>query len=147
MTTIENLKKYLEKIKKDDKQGKKINAFIYLRNEKELVREAEEIDRKIKLGKAGKLAGKIIAVKSCINVKGEIASCGSHVLENYTAPYNATVIEKIKGEDGLIIGMTNMDEFASGSSGETSAFGPTKNPINLELIPGGSSSGSAAGGP
>src|SRR5208337_1306359 len=108
--TVDKLKRYLEEIKKNDKQGKKINAFIHVRNEKELLKEAEEVDRKVKSGKAGKLAGKIIAVKSCINVKGEIASCGSHVLENYTAPYNATVIEKIKGEDGLIIGMTNMDE-------------------------------------
>ena len=114
-----------------------------MRDEKELLKEAEEVDRKIKSGKAGKLAGKIIAVKSCINVKGEIASCGSKTLENYRAPYDATVIEKIRKEDGIIIGMTNMDEFASGSSGETSAFGPTKNPRQLELIPGGSSSGSA----
>lgn len=143
MTTIENLKKYLEEIKRNDQQGKKINAFIHLRNEKELIKEAEEIDKRIKFGKAGKLAGKIIAIKSCINVKGEIASCGSHVLENYQAPYDATAVKKIKEEDGLIIGMTNMDEFACGASGETSAFGPTKNPTNLELIPGGSSSGSA----
>ncbi len=143
ITTIEKLRKYLEEIKKNDQQGKKINAFIHVRNEKELLKEAEEVDRKIKSGKSGKLAGKIIAVKSCINVKGEIVSCGSKTLEDYRASYNATVIEKIRKEDGIIIGMTNMDEFASGSSGETSAFGPTKNPRNLELIPGGSSSGSA----
>ncbi|MFZ1970615.1 MAG: amidase family protein [Candidatus Nanoarchaeia archaeon] len=144
MTTVEKLKTYLEEINKNDKQGKKINAFLHLQDEKELLREAGEIDKKIKSGRAGKLAGKIIAVKSNINVKGLIASCASHVLEDYKASYDATAIGKIKKEDGLIIGMTNMDEFASGSSGETSAFGPIKNPVNLDLIPGGSSSGSAA---
>jgi aspartyl-tRNA(Asn)/glutamyl-tRNA(Gln) amidotransferase subunit A len=143
MTTVSKLLGYLDEIKRNDKQGKKINAFIHVRDEKQLLKEAEEIDRKIKSGKAGKLAGKIIAVKSCINVKGEITSCGSKTLENYHAPYDATAIERIRKEDGIIIGMTNMDEFASGSSGETSAFGPTKNPRQLELIPGGSSSGSA----
>ena len=143
-TTLSNLQKYLVEIAKNDKQGKKINAFLQVRGEEELIREAKIIDEKIKNGKAGKLAGKIIAVKANINVKGLNASCASRTLENYKAPYNATVIKKIKQEDGLIIGMTNMDEFACGASGETSAFGPTKNPQVLELIPGGSSSGSAA---
>ncbi|HTZ42045.1 MAG TPA: Asp-tRNA(Asn)/Glu-tRNA(Gln) amidotransferase subunit GatA [Candidatus Omnitrophota bacterium] len=144
MTTVSKLKQYLEEIKKNDKKGNRINAFIHVRDEKDLIKEAEEIDRKIKSGKAGRLAGKIIAVKSNINVKGEIISCASKTLENYHAPYDATVIEKIKQEDGLIIGMANMDEFACGSSGETSAFGAIKNPVNTELVPGGSSSGSAA---
>src|SRR3990167_8994819 len=143
-TTLSNLQKYLVEIAKNDKQGKKINAFLQVRGEEEFIREAKIIDEKIKNGKAGKLAGKIIAVKANINVKGLNASCASRTLENYKAPYNATVIKKIKQEDGLIIGMTNMDEFACGASGETSAFGPTKNPQVLELIPGGSSSGSAA---
>ncbi|MEX0932755.1 MAG: Asp-tRNA(Asn)/Glu-tRNA(Gln) amidotransferase subunit GatA [Candidatus Pacearchaeota archaeon] len=144
MTTEQKLKKYLEEIERNDKKGKEINAFLQLRNEKELINEAKEIDKKIKLGKAGKLAGKIIAVKANINVLGLNISCGSKVLENYKGTYDADVIKKIKSEDGLIIGLTNMDEFASGSSGETSAFGPTRNPKNSELIPGGSSSGSAA---
>jgi aspartyl-tRNA(Asn)/glutamyl-tRNA(Gln) amidotransferase subunit A len=106
--------------------------------------EAKKVDGKIRSGKAGKLAGKIIAVKSNINVIGLTASCASKALENYKSTYDADAIKKIKSEDGLVIGMTNMDEFASGSSGETSAFGPTRNPHNTELIPGGSSSGSAA---
>src|SRR3989338_517665 len=143
-TTLSNLQKYLVEIAKNDKQGKKINAFLQVRGEEELIREAKIIDEKIKNGKAGKLAGKIIAVKANINVKGLNASCASRTLENYKAPYDASVIRKIKDEDGLIIGTTNMDEFACGSSGETSAFGPTKNPQALELIPGGSSSGSVA---
>ena len=135
----QKLKKYLSEIEKNDKQGKKINAFLQINPF--AIEEAKEIDKK---KKKGKLAGMIVAVKSNINVLGLNASCGSKVLEDYKATYDADVIEKIKQEDGLIIGMTNMDEFACGSSGETSAFGPTKNPENLELIPGGSSSGSAA---
>lgn len=146
MTTLQKLQNYLAEIAKNDKKGNKINAFLHLRNERELLREASEIDKKIKLRKAGRLAGKVIAVKSCINVKGEITSCASHTLENYRAPYDATAIERIKQEDGLIIGMTNMDEFAAGWTGETSAFGATRNPAipGENLVAGGSSSGSCA---
>jgi len=142
--TKERLIHCLSEIAKNEQKGKKINAFLHLRDEKEVLKEAEEIDKKIKSGKAGKLAGKIISVKSNINVRGMIASCASKTLENYKASYDATVIEKIKKEDGLIIGMTNMDEFACGWSGETSAFGPTRNPVQTDLVAGGSSSGSAA---
>jgi len=141
MTTVQKLKQYLSKIKKENP---KINAFLELRPEKELIKEAEEIDKKIKSGKAGKLAGYIIGIKANICVKGLHASCASKALENYVAPYDATVVWKIKKQDGLIIGMLNMDEFASGTSGETSAFGPTHNPAASGLIPGGSCSGSAA---
>jgi len=127
------LKKYLENIEKDNKKGKAINAIL------EINKNAEK-----ESANKGRLTGKIIAVKSNINVKGMHISCASRTLENYKAGYDATVIKKIKEEGGIIIGMTNMDEFASGSSGETSYFGPTKNPNALNLIPGGSSSGSAA---
>ena len=144
MTTVDNLKKYLGEIKKNDKSGKKINAFIQVRDEKELLEEAKRIDEKIKKGKGGRLAGKVIAVKACINVLGLNCNCASKTLENYKATFDASVVSKIKQEDGLIIGITNMDEFACGWSGETSAFGPTKNPVKNDLIPGGSSSGSAA---
>ena len=125
----------LEKIKKEDR---KINSFLYINPN--ALEEAREIDAK---KKKGKLYGKVIGVKSNINVFGMPASCASKTLENYTATYDATVIEKIKAEDGLIIGMLNMDEFAAGSSGESSAFGVTENPVALGKIPGGSSSGSA----
>ena len=141
MTTISRLKQCLENIKYENKE---INAILEMRDEKELIREAEEIDKKIKEKKAGVLAGKIICVKANICIEGMHTSCASKVLENYTATYDATVIKKIKQEDGLIIGYCNQDEFACGGSGETSAFDPTKNPINKKLITGGSSSGSAA---
>jgi len=139
LTAVENIKQFLKKIEKENKD---INAIIEIN--KNAAKEAEEVDRKIKSGKAGKLAGLAIVIKSNINVKGLLTSCASKTLDNYYAPYNATVIEKIKAEDGIIIGMANMDEFACGSSGETSAFGVTKNPKAKDLIPGGSSSGSAA---
>src|SRR3989344_4585725 len=139
VSVVQKLQSYLKEIEKNDKKGKKINAFLELNPN--AIEEAKKIDSK---SKKGKLAGKIIAVKSNINVKGLTTNCASKTLENYKATYDADVIKKIKKEDGLIIGMTNMDEFASGSSGETSAFGPTRNPRDINLIPGGSSSGSAA---
>jgi len=139
MDTEEKVSCYLDKIKKENK---KINAFIELNPN--ALEEARKIDRKIRHGKAGKLAGLAIAIKSNINVRGLRATCASKTLENYVSAYDATVIERIKREDGVIIGMTNMDEFACGSSGETSYFGAAQNPAAIGRIPGGSSSGSAA---
>lgn len=138
----QRVEKVLKKIEKEDSGKSGINSFLHINPD--ALKEAEEIDLKIKAGKAGILAGKIIALKSNMNCKGMIASCASKTLENYRSAYDATVVERIRKEDGLIIGMLNMDEFASGSSGETSAFGPTRNPASKDLIPGGSSSGSAA---
>jgi len=127
-------KKYLDK--KDN-----LNAFITRRED--CLKQAEEIDKKIKKGEKLKgLMGIPIAIKDNILVKGTKCTAGSKILDNYIAPYNAHVIEKLKG--AVIIGKTNMDEFAHGSSGEHSAYGNTKNPHNLEYVPGGSSSGSAA---
>ena len=134
MNIQEKVKKYLQEIEKNNKEGKKINAILQVNPD--ALEEAKK--------SRGKLAGKVIAIKANINVKGLNASCASKTLENYKCPYDATVIKKIKDEGGVIIGITNCDEFACGSSGETSAFGATKNPASLDRIPGGSSSGSAA---
>ncbi|MFH1182585.1 MAG: amidase family protein, partial [Candidatus Woesearchaeota archaeon] len=139
LSGADNVKAFLDKIKKEDK---KINSFIAI-NEN-AVAEAEEVDKKLRKGFAGKLAGLAIAVKSCISVKGLLVTCGSKTLENYNGTFDADVITRIKEEGGIIIGMVNMDEFACGASGETSAFGATDNPAALGRIPGGSSSGSAA---
>lgn len=139
-SAVENVIQFGEKIKKDNK---KLNIFLHLNDE--AINEAKEIDSRIKKGKkVGKLVGLCVAIKSNICVKHMITNCASKVLEDFTASYDATVIQKLKSEDAIVIGMVNMDEFACGASGETSAFGSTKNPSNLELIPGGSSSGSAA---
>lgn len=94
--------------------------------------------------KIRELEGIPFLVKDCILVKGQVASAGSQMLKNYIAPYDSTVIKLIKEAGGIILGRTNMDEFALGGSGENSSYGPTKNPVNTATVPGGSSSGSAA---
>jgi len=122
----------------------KINAFVTL-VEGEALKKAKDIDRKVSEGKpVGKLAGVAIAVKDAICTQGIPTTCSSRMLKNFVPPYDAEVIERIKREDGVIIGKTNMDEFAMGSSTETSYFGPTRNPWDLSRVPGGSSGGSAA---
>ncbi len=140
LTAIQNVLNFSKKIATP--KTKDLNIFLKL-NEN-AIEQAKEIDKQIKNKNAGKLAGLCFAVKSNISVKELETNCASKVLENYVSPYNATVINKLLEEDAILLGMTNMDEFACGASGETSAFSPTKNPRNTELIPGGSSSGSAA---
>jgi len=125
---------YLEVIGKS-----KINGYITV-SEKAL-EQAKKIDAE---GHNGPLAGVPIAIKDNISVVGLPNSCGSKILEGYIPPFNAHVIEKLLGAGAVILGKTNMDEFAMGSSTETSYFEPTANPWDLERVPGGSSGGSAA---
>jgi aspartyl-tRNA(Asn)/glutamyl-tRNA(Gln) amidotransferase subunit A len=106
---------------------------------------ARKLDQKRKEnGPLGRLAGVPIALKDNIHLDGEITTCGSKFLQNYRAPFNATVTTLLEQEDAIIIGKTNLDEFAMGGSGIHSAYFPTHNPWNLSCVPGGSSSGSAA---
>ncbi len=141
LTAEENVENFIKIIKDKDSD---LNAFIEVDREY-AVKKAREIDSKISVGEeVGNLAGLVIGVKSNINVEDFTVSAASKTLENYRGSYDATVIERIKKEDGIIIGMTNMDEFAAGSSTETSYFGATDNPIARGRIPGGSSGGSAA---
>ncbi len=140
-SVLELTKLYLKKIKKEDKQ---INAFLDICEDKSL-EQAKEIDKMIALKKEiPLLAGVLFGVKDNILVEGVQATAGSRILKNYIAPYNATCIERLKKQGAIVLGKTNLDEFAMGSSTENSAFGPTKNPKDLTRVPGGSSGGSAA---
>jgi len=141
MTAKENVEGFIKVI---DENNEKINAFIELDKENAL-KKAEAIDKKIANGEdVGSLAGLVFGIKANINVEDMIISAASKTLEDYIGSYNATVVNEILAEDGIIIGILNMDEFAAGSSTETSYYGPTQNPAAMGRIPGGSSGGCAA---
>ena len=141
MTARDNVEQFIHII---DEKNDSINAFLE-KNYEKAIEQAEEIDRKIADGEeVGALAGLVFGIKANINVEDIIISAASKTLDNYIGSYNATVVENIIREDGIIIGINNMDEFAAGSSTETSYFGPVQNPAAPGRIPGGSSGGSAA---
>ncbi len=125
------------------KHNPALNAFVTIDGEGALAA-AAVADARIAKGEAGPLTGIPIAHKDVLMTAGLKTTCGSRMLENFTAPYDAFVVEGLKRAGTVLIGKTNMDEFAMGSSNETSYFGPVKNPWNVEYVPGGSSGGSSA---
>ncbi|MGE0080864.1 MAG: Asp-tRNA(Asn)/Glu-tRNA(Gln) amidotransferase subunit GatA [Thiohalomonadaceae bacterium] len=131
---------YLDRIARLDPQ---LNSFITVTPELAL-EQARAADRLIAEGKAGPLTGVPLAQKDIFCTDGVRTSCGSKMLDNFTAPYDATVVTRFKAAGTVMLGKTNMDEFAMGSSNETSWYGPVKNPWDLAAVPGGSSGGSAA---
>ncbi|MGA3188845.1 MAG: amidase, partial [Bryobacteraceae bacterium] len=127
-----------------EKENPKTNAYLTFSSVRAMAA-AETVDRKIAAGEdPGALAGVPMAVKDVIVTKGLRTTCGSKLLEHYIPPYDATAITRLEQAGGIIIGKTNCDEFAMGSSNENSAFGPVRNPMALDRVPGGSSGGSAA---
>ncbi|MAS00524.1 MAG: Asp-tRNA(Asn)/Glu-tRNA(Gln) amidotransferase GatCAB subunit A [Nitrosomonadales bacterium] len=139
-SSVELTQFFLNRIKKFNPI---LNAFITIDEEKSLAM-AKNSDQLIQSGKKTILTGIPIAQKDIFCADGWKTTCGSKMLENFIAPYNSTVVEKFNQSGAVNIGKTNMDEFAMGSSNETSYFGPVKNPWNHDCVPGGSSGGSAA---
>jgi aspartyl-tRNA(Asn)/glutamyl-tRNA(Gln) amidotransferase subunit A len=139
-TSVELTEAFLERIKEKDKE---VRAYITVTGE-EALKQAARADKMIKDGEVYPLTGIPCAIKDNILIKGVKCTAGSKFLENYTAVYNASVIEKLEKMGAVFLGKTNLDEFAMGSSCENSAFFPTRNPHDLERVPGGSSGGSAA---
>lgn len=138
---LELTKAFLEQIEKVDGN---ISGFITRTPELALL-QAKKVDERILVGgDISPLAGIPVAIKDNILIEGIKCTAGSNILENYIAPYDATVVKKLKEQNSVFLGKTNLDEFAMGSSTEHSAFGPTKNPNDLTRVPGGSSGGSAA---
>jgi aspartyl-tRNA(Asn)/glutamyl-tRNA(Gln) amidotransferase subunit A len=138
-TTCERLaQEYLTAVQ----NARHLNAFLSVFPEKSL-EQARSVDKKLQNGKAGPLAGMVVSIKDVLCVKGERTTCGSKILENFVSLYDATVVRRLRAADAVILGKTNMDEFAMGSSTENSAYGRTKLPQDETRVPGGSSGGAA----
>ncbi|HEX3020815.1 MAG TPA: Asp-tRNA(Asn)/Glu-tRNA(Gln) amidotransferase subunit GatA, partial [Lachnospiraceae bacterium] len=142
LKVVDVVKEQLDKVKSEDG---KYNCYVTVIEEAALAR-ANEVQKLIDEGKLADspLAGVPVAVKDNICTKGQLTTCASKILSNFKPPYNAEVVERLNAAGAVIIGKVNMDEFAMGSTNETSYFGPTKNPRNVEHVPGGSSGGAAA---
>lgn len=140
-SAVELAQAYLDRIKQQDG---KVQAFLRVDEESALA-QAKNVDQRRAAGKKlGPLAGLPVAVKDVLCSHGELTTCASKILENFRSPYDSTVVAKLKQADAVLLGRTNMDEFAMGGSTENSAYQKTRNPWNLDCIPGGSSGGSAA---
>jgi len=141
ISTRELIKQFYERI---DSENPKLNAYLALSPDRAYA-QADRVDAAIASGEAlAPLAGVPIAIKDVISTAGTITTCGSKVLENYIPPYDATAVTRLEAAGAVILGKTNCDEFAMGSSNENSAYGPVRNPVALDRVPGGSSGGSAA---
>ena len=140
ISSVELTQAFLDRI---GKLNGALNAFITVAAEKSLA-QARAADARIAKGEAQPLTGIPVAHKDIFVAKGWLTTCGSKILSNFTGPYDAHVIERFNAAGAVILGKTNMDEFAMGSSSETSFYGPVKNPWNTRCVPGGSSGGSAA---
>ena len=139
-SSVELTRHYLERI---ERHNPRLNAFITIDADRALAA-ADRADSLRRLGQAGPLTGIPIAHKDIFCTQGLKTSCGSRMLDAFIAPYNATVVERLDAAGVVMLGKTNMDEFAMGSSNETSWYGPVKNPWDETRVPGGSSGGSAA---
>ncbi|MCE9552099.1 MAG: aspartyl/glutamyl-tRNA amidotransferase subunit A [Planctomycetes bacterium] len=141
ITSVEIVEAHLAQI---DRHDGEVHAFLRVDRQRALD-QAAAIDLRRQRGEpVGALAGLPVAVKDLLCDQNELCTCGSRMLETFRPPYDATVVARLKAADAVLIGRTNMDEFAMGGSGENSAFGPTRNPWDRNRIPGGSSSGAAA---
>src|SRR5207244_3960050 len=132
---------YYERI---ETRNRELNAYLTLAEERAFA-QADRVDALVAAGKPlPPLAGVPIAIKDVISTRAVRTTCGSKILENYVPPYDATAVQRLEGAGAVILGKTNCDEFAMGSSNENSAYGPVKNPLVEDRVPGGSSGGSAA---
>ncbi|HEV7984925.1 MAG TPA: Asp-tRNA(Asn)/Glu-tRNA(Gln) amidotransferase subunit GatA [Steroidobacteraceae bacterium] len=140
VSSVEVTRAFLARI---DQHGQGLNAFITILHEAALA-EAERADARLRAGEQGALIGVPIVHKDIFCTRGEKTTCGSRMLANFVSPYDATVVQRLRAAGVVMLGKTNMDEFAMGSSNETSYFGPVRNPWDTTRVPGGSSGGSAA---
>lgn len=140
ISAVELTEQYLDRIENSDKE---INSYITVCKENALA-DAKKAQEVIDSGNSGAFTGLPISVKDNICTLGVKTTCASHMLDDFIPPYNATVMEKLKKDNIVMLGKTNMDEFAMGGSSQTSYFGGVKNPYDLTRVTGGSSGGAAA---